>query len=201
MAGYDESEIEKLIDGKLPWTRVQEIMKDAKDPDRIEKWIAILQKRVPWKERILLPLTPCLSIVQKDKQRVVKCRCGQEFGDYRANWKLEALIYVRETESALREVYRGSEQPDPAWVQIREYSCPGCGVQLEVEAVPRPARMGEVLTDTVNALLGTKSSMIPLPLALEWTSAHAAPLRRLKEGEAMFWSLLEHMETEEIPQE
>ena len=68
----------------------------------------------------------------------------------------------------------------------------------EVEAVPRPARMGEVLTDTVNALLGTKSPMIPLPLALEWTSAHAAPLRRLKEGEAMFWSLLEHMETEEI---
>ena len=26
---------------------------------------------------------------------------------------------------------------DPSWVQIREYSCPGCGVQLEVEAVPR----------------------------------------------------------------
>ena len=137
MAGYDESEIEKLVDGKLPWTRVQEIMKDAKDPDRIEKWIGILQKRVPWKDRILLPLTPCLFIVQKGRDRIVKCRCGQEFGDYRANWKLGALIYVRETEASLREVYRGSEQPDPAWVQIREYSCPGCGVQLEVEAVPR----------------------------------------------------------------
>ncbi len=35
------------------------------------------------------------------------------------------------------QVYRGSEQPDPTWVQIREYSCPGCGAQLEVEAVPR----------------------------------------------------------------
>src|SRR5208337_4404222 len=30
---YDVSEIEKLIDGELSWTRVQEIMKDAKDAD------------------------------------------------------------------------------------------------------------------------------------------------------------------------
>jgi acetone carboxylase gamma subunit len=137
MPEYDKSEIEKLIDGQLPWPRVQEIMKDAKDVDRFDKWIAILQSRVPWKERILLPLTPSLCIVQKGKERVVKCRCGHEFGDYRVNWKLAALIYVRETAEALQEVYRGSEQPDPAWVQIREYSCPGCGAQLEVEAVPR----------------------------------------------------------------
>jgi Fe-S-cluster containining protein len=65
-----------------------------------------------------------------------------------------------------------------------------------VEAVPRPARMGEVLTDTANALLGAKSPMIPLPLALEWASARGARLQRIKDGEAMFWSLLEHMETE-----
>ena len=69
----------------------------------------------------------------------------------------------------------------------------------EVESVPRPARMGEVLTATVNALLGTKSLMIPLTLALEWMGAHAGTLRRVKDGEAMFWSLLEHMETEEPP--
>ena len=58
-------------------------MKDAKDVDRFDKWIAILQSRVPWKERILLPLTPSLSIVQKGTERIVKCRCGHEFGDYR----------------------------------------------------------------------------------------------------------------------
>jgi acetone carboxylase gamma subunit len=136
---YEISEIEKLVDGKLPWPRVQEIMKDAKDSDRFEKWLQILQKRVPWPEQILLPLTPNLFIVQKKADRIVKCRCGQEFGDYRVNWKLEALIFVRETEEQLREVYRGLEQPDPSWVQIREYSCPGCGSQLEVEAVPRGA--------------------------------------------------------------
>jgi acetone carboxylase gamma subunit len=137
MPQYDVSEIERLIDGELPWTRVQEIMKDAKDGDRFEKWVLILQKRVSWKEKILLPLTPALFIVSKGRQRIVKCRCGHEFGDYRVNWKLEALIHVRETEEQLREVYRGTEQPDPAWIQIREYTCPGCGTQLEVEAVPR----------------------------------------------------------------
>jgi acetone carboxylase gamma subunit len=134
---YDSDEIERLIDGELPWPRVQEIMKDAKDTGRFATWIAILQRRVPWPERILLPLTPSLFIVQKGPERIVKCRCGHELGDYRVNWKLAALIHVRETPEALREVYRGSEQPDPAWVQVREYYCPGCGAQLEVEAVPR----------------------------------------------------------------
>ena len=137
MATYDIREIEKLVDGKLPWTRVQEIMKDAKDLDRFDKWIEILQSRVAWPEPILLPLTPNLFIVKKAKQRVVKCRCGHEFGDYRVNWKIEALIHVRENEKDLQEIYRGSEQPDPSWIQLREYYCPGCGSQLEVEAVPR----------------------------------------------------------------
>jgi acetone carboxylase gamma subunit len=137
MPEYDRSEIEKLVDGTLPWSRVQEIMKDAKDTGRFAQWVAILQQRVPWSERILLPLTPSLFIVQKGTARIVKCRCGHELGDYRVNWKLAALISVRDTPEKLHEVYRGSEQPDPAWVQLREYTCPGCGTQLEVEAVPR----------------------------------------------------------------
>ncbi|MFQ5477416.1 MAG: acetone carboxylase subunit gamma [Candidatus Binatia bacterium] len=137
MPDYDRSEIERLIDGKLPWPRVQEIMKDPKDGGRFELWLDILQDRVSWTERILLPLTPCLFVVDKGGERVVKCRCGQEYGDYRVNWKLGALISVRESPEDLREVYRGREQPDPSWVQIREYYCPGCGSQLEVEAVPR----------------------------------------------------------------
>jgi len=136
---YDIAELERLVDGKLPWPRVQEIMKAAKDGDRFDKWLQILQTRVSWPEQILLPLTPDLFIVQKGDDRIVKCRCGHEFGDYRVNWKLYASIYVRDTEEKLGEVYRGREQPDPTWVQLREYYCPGCGSQLEVEAVPRGA--------------------------------------------------------------
>lgn len=139
MAEYDVNEIERLVDGKLPWTRVQEIMKAAKDSDRFQKWISILQKRMGWKEEILLPLSPSLFIVAKGKERVVKCRCGQEFGDYRVNWKLSALIYVRDDAEKLGEVYHGREQADPEWTQLREYYCPGCGAQLEVEAMPRGA--------------------------------------------------------------
>ena len=82
-------------------------------------------------------LPPSLFIVQKKSDRIVKCCCGHEFGDYRVNWKLSALIFVRDKEEDLQEIYRGSEQPDPNWVQLREYYCPGCGSQLEVEAVPR----------------------------------------------------------------
>jgi len=137
MPEYDVREIEALVDGKLPWTRVQEIMKEAKDAGRFDKWVQVLQKRVPWAERILLPLTPALFIVQKGSERIVKCRCGHEFGDWRVNWKLYSLIHVRDSAEKLEEVYRGTQQPDPAWVQIREYYCPGCGTQLEVESVPR----------------------------------------------------------------
>jgi acetone carboxylase gamma subunit len=133
----DKSDIEMLIDGKLAWPAVQELMREAKDSDRFDKYVEILESRVAWDDRILLPLTPVLSIVDKGGSRVVKCRCGHEFGDYRVNWKLSALINVRDSEESLSEVYKGRELPDPSWVQVREYICPGCGTQLEVEAVPR----------------------------------------------------------------
>ena len=44
MPEYDVREIEQLVDGKLPWPRVQEIMKDAKDTERFLKWLDILQR-------------------------------------------------------------------------------------------------------------------------------------------------------------
>jgi acetone carboxylase gamma subunit len=134
---FDKAEIEMLMDGVLAWPAVQEMMREAKDPDRFDKYVEIVQERVPWDDRILLPLTPVLSIVARDGKRLVKCRCGHEFGDYRVNWKLSALIHVRDDEESLAEVYQGREMPDPSWTQVREYVCPGCGTQLEVEAVPR----------------------------------------------------------------
>ena len=137
MADFLKADIEKLMDGVLPWPAVQDMLKSPKDPDRFDKYVEILQVRVEWDERILLPLTPALFIVAKGGQRIVKCRCGHEFGDYRINWKLESLIHVRDDEASLAEIYKGRELLDPGWVQIREYICPGCGIQLEVEAVPR----------------------------------------------------------------
>lgn len=137
MATFDKADIEKLIDGVLPWPAVQDMMTSPKDADRFDQYIEILSSRVDWNEQILLPLTPVLYIVAKSGERVVKCRCGHEFGDYRVNWKLSSLIHVRDTQESIEEIYKGREAPDARWVQLREYICPGCGTQLEVEAVPR----------------------------------------------------------------
>ncbi|MCP5044331.1 MAG: acetone carboxylase subunit gamma [bacterium] len=137
MAEFDKADIEKLIDGVLPWPATQDMLKSSKDTDRFDKYVQIMQNRVDFDEPILLPLTPMLFIVNDGGTRVVKCKCGHGFGDYRVNWKLNALIHVRDTEEKISEVYVGREMPDPKWIQIREYICGGCGSQLEVEAVPR----------------------------------------------------------------
>ena len=55
MAEFHKADIEKLIDGVLPWPAVQDMMKSPKDPDRFDKYVEILQSRVGWHERILLP--------------------------------------------------------------------------------------------------------------------------------------------------
>jgi acetone carboxylase gamma subunit len=137
MAEFDKADIEKLIDGVLPWPATQDMLSSSKDEDRFDKYVEIMQTRVSFDDPILLPLTPQLFIVSAGGERIVKCKCGHSFGDYRVNWKLNALINVRDDEASMSEVYIGREMPDPGWIQLREYICGGCGTQLEVEAVPR----------------------------------------------------------------
>jgi acetone carboxylase gamma subunit len=136
MPTYTKEIIRDLIDGKLPWQTLKNIMSGDKDGDRFEKYLEILQERVSWSEKILVPLTEHLFVVQKGDERIIKCSCGHEFGDYRKNWKHAALIYVRDTEEKLDEIFEGLHKPDPGWAVIREYYCPDCAAQLEVEAVP-----------------------------------------------------------------
>lgn len=137
MPEYDKGTLEKLIDGELSWPEVKRMQSAFKDPGRFDTYVEILQERVPWEDRILLPLEPHLFIVETaDGRRVVKCDCGHEFGDYHENWKLAALVYVRDTEESMQEVYPPLMHSNPDWVVLREYYCPGCGTQLEVEAVP-----------------------------------------------------------------
>ena len=133
---YEINDLKELFDGTLPWYKVKEIMSRPKDDDRFDKYIQILQERVPWQERILMPLGEHLYIVQKGRERIVKCDCGHEFGDWRRNWKLEALIYSRDDAKKLGEVYPGIRCPDPKLNEVREYYCPGCAAMLKVESVP-----------------------------------------------------------------
>ena len=133
---YSKADLEDLYDGNLPWDKVKEIMSRPKDDNRFDKYIEILQERVPWSERILLPISEHLYVVEKDGERIVKCDCGHEFGDYRINWKLKALIFVRDNRAKLEEVYPGIKCPDPNLCEVREYYCPDCAAMLKVESVP-----------------------------------------------------------------
>lgn len=134
---YDRQTIADLYDGRLPPWRVSEIMSAQKDPDRFRILRDILQERWQHSDRVLLPLTPRLCIVERpDSARVTKCSCGHDFGDYRLNWKLQALVKVRETPEAMAELYPQMMAANPQWMVLRELFCPSCRALLEVEAVP-----------------------------------------------------------------
>ena len=134
--GYPKDVIKDLIDGKLPWEMTKNIMSSPKDDDRFMKVLEIEQERVPWPEKIIMPYAENLYIVEKGKERIVKCICGHEFGDYRINWKDNALIYIRDTAEKLEEIFPGPRKCNPEWMHIREYYCPTCGILLEVENLP-----------------------------------------------------------------
>ena len=136
MTSYPDEIIADLIDGRLDWPKTKEIISNPKDPQRFDQVVRILQDRMSWSEKILLPLAEHLYIVQKGKQRIVKCDCGHELGDYRQNWKHQAQVHVRNTRESLREFYRPYEHCDPDWMELREFFCPGCYALLEIEAVP-----------------------------------------------------------------
>jgi len=127
--------LKDLVEGKLDSDTLLAMQRAPKEASRFEEVLAIEQERVPWEDRILVPIGEGLYIVENERGRVVKHFCGQEFGDYRENWKLSALIYERDNLEKLQELYPGPRAPDPDWMVLREYFCPECGALLETEAV------------------------------------------------------------------
>ena len=169
---YNEKQVRDLLDGTLPWPQLHQIMSAYKDAGRFELYLKILQERVPWDERILLPLTDRLYVVDKGSGGVVKCDCGHEFGDYRQNWKLSALIRVRNTAEALSEIY-GPFACDPEWMELREFLCPGCGALLEVDAaVPGYPVTFDFLPDLATLYREWLDEPVP-----EWVEEHQASAR------------------------
>lgn len=137
MSSYDTETLRQLQAGELPFDRVHEMQSAHKDPDRFVQMLEIAQSSVDWDDRILLPYAEHLFIVEKPGgERVTKCRCGHEFGDYQVNWKLSALVHVRATQEKIDEVYPRMMGCHPDWMHLREFICPNCATLLEVEAVP-----------------------------------------------------------------
>jgi acetone carboxylase gamma subunit len=138
-SSVDKGLIKQLVDGVISKENARRLLTmERKDKDRFWNYLEVLQERVKWKDRILLRLADHLYIVHKTTgERVVKCDCGHEFGDYRVNWKTQALIRTRDTIEEFKQVYYPEPAcPEPEWQEIREFYCPGCLVQLAVEVVP-----------------------------------------------------------------
>lgn len=137
MTTYDRKALQALKDGTIDFDQMKEMQSSHKDPNRFLEMLAIAQESVPWDDKILIPYAENLYVVEKpDKSRIVKCHCGHEFGPVERNWKLEAVIYVRDTEEKMQEIYPKMLAADPEWMELREFFCPSCATLLEVEAVP-----------------------------------------------------------------
>lgn len=139
MSTYTKEQVRNLVDGKLDWDTTLRMLSSPKDGERFRMYLEVLQKKLDWPDRIVLPLGPHLHIVQsaKTKQWRIKCDCGHEFCDWKENWKLHANVYVRESAEAMAEVYPKLMAPDTQWQVYREYYCPQCGTMHDVEA-PTP---------------------------------------------------------------
>ncbi len=107
MSAYTKEQVSYLVEGKLDWDTTLRMLQMPKDQDRFRLYLEVLQAKVPWDDRIVLPLGPHLYIAQakQTKRWVTKCECGHELGDYRENWKLNAVVFVRDTEEAMSQVY------------------------------------------------------------------------------------------------
>jgi N-methylhydantoinase B/acetone carboxylase alpha subunit len=129
--------LEALLDERLSRREVKGIQSGYKDQDRFSKWVAILSERVEWDDPIVLPLGEALYVVRRrsDGELVIRSDAGHDFCGADRNWKMSAVIFVRDSDELLGEVYPNLAHCDPEWMELREFYCPRSGRMLEVEAV------------------------------------------------------------------
>jgi acetophenone carboxylase len=65
-------------------------------------------------------------------------RCGHCLGPARENYKQGCLVADRDPREVHAPIVEGdfNFSPDPAWIRIVEFYCPGCAVQMETEYLP-----------------------------------------------------------------
>jgi N-methylhydantoinase B/acetone carboxylase alpha subunit len=128
-----------MLDERLSRREVKAIQSGYKDPGRFDNWIAVLQDRVGWDDPIVLPLGEALNVVRRraDGELVIRSDAGHDFCRFDANWKMQAPVFVRDSDELLGEIYPKLAHCDPDWMELREFYCPLSGRLLEVEAVTR----------------------------------------------------------------
>jgi N-methylhydantoinase B/oxoprolinase/acetone carboxylase alpha subunit/acetone carboxylase gamma subunit len=127
-----------LLDEKLSRAAVKDIQSSMKDPDRFDIWVELLQERVPYDDPIVLPFGEGLNIVRRrsDGELVIRSDAGHDFCRWDENWKMHALVFVRDTDELYQEIYPRLSHPEGDWMELREYYCPISGRLLDTEAVP-----------------------------------------------------------------
>ncbi len=127
-----------LLDEKLSRRAVKDIQSSIKDPDRFEKWLALLQERVDYEDRIVLPYGEGMNIVRRasDGELVIRTDAGADLCRWDQNWKMHVPMFVRDSDELYEEVYPKLGHPEGEWQELREYYCPVSGRLLETEAVP-----------------------------------------------------------------
>jgi acetone carboxylase, alpha subunit len=124
-----------LLDEKLSRREIHTIQSGYKDPDRFDKWLEILQERVPYDDPIVLPLGEGMNVVRiGGGEMVIRCDCGHDLCPPNRNWKMEAAIFVRDDAETMLEVFPTMAGGDPEWIEVREFYCPSCARLLEVDA-------------------------------------------------------------------
>lgn len=85
-------------------------------------------------EKLILSLTPYLNIVgNSEGEKIVVCsKCEFVYCSVAESWKGSCLIYERDPADLRPE----NSAHDKDWCIYREFYCPGCGTQVEVEACP-----------------------------------------------------------------
>ena len=64
--------------------------------------------------------------------------CDRPLIDAEKNYKKGCLVYSKDPREIHNPVFEAEYNfsPDPNWVRIIEFCCPGCGVQIETEYLP-----------------------------------------------------------------
>lgn len=73
-----------------------------------------------------------------DREQWLCNSCGRVLGPARENYKKGCLVYDRDPREIHAPLVSGAFNfaPDPLWVRIVEFYCPGCGAQVETEYLP-----------------------------------------------------------------
>jgi len=75
----------------------------------------------------LMPMGEYMEVIEVDGQKLIRCRCEYQFGPASQNWKDNASMAIL-TDEAVGPLVKLHED-----IEMRQYVCPKCGLQLEIE--------------------------------------------------------------------